>query len=50
MNAQVKPQETIRVLEDVVIEQFNDTNVSLVAKEIEKQLALIGSKLHYQSN
>jgi|688.fasta_scaffold640139_2 hypothetical protein len=44
MNAQVKPQETIRVLEDVVIEQFNDTNVSLVAKEIEKQLALIGSK------
>lgn len=44
MNAQVKPQETIRVLEDVVIEQFNDTNVSLLAKEIEKQLAIIGSK------
>lgn len=44
MNAQVKPQETIRVLEDVVIEQFNDTNVSLLAKEIEKQLAIIGTK------
>jgi hypothetical protein len=44
MNAQVKPQETIRVLDDITITQFNDTNVSLLAKDIEKQLAVIAAR------
>lgn len=44
MNAQVKPTQNVRVLDDITIEQFNDTNVSLLTKEIEKQLSAIGSK------
>lgn len=41
MNAQVKP---VRVLDNLVIEQFNDTNVQLLSKELEKQLAELGSR------
>lgn len=44
MNAQVKSQSPVRVLDDVVIEQFNESNVSLISKELEKQLALISAK------